>query len=90
MNIDECAGNSQNGFKRYILLHGIKFSIKLNFKFHYFRKAPKFFVFGNVLLDYSVQIDTDKLLQKYGFGANESRECSLDKLNTIINEIKQR
>ncbi|CAO1321032.1 unnamed protein product [Diamesa hyperborea] len=52
--------------------------------------APKLLVFGNPLLDITLTITDDSLLQKYNLEKNGQKEVSLEKLHKLINDAKQR
>lgn len=54
--------------------------------------APKLLVFGNPLLDVTVQINENdnELLQKYELEKNGQAEVPLDKLNSLFNEARER
>ena len=52
--------------------------------------APKLLVFGNPLLDITLTITDDTLLQKYNLEKNGQKEVSLEKLHKLINDAKQR
>jgi hypothetical protein len=47
-------------------------------------------IFGNPLLDITVQINDDELLHKYGLEANGQKEVSLEKLGKLIGDAKER
>jgi hypothetical protein len=47
-------------------------------------------VFGNPLLDLTVQIDDNELLRKYNLEENGQTEVSLDKLNSLFNDARER
>ena len=53
-------------------------------------KAPKLLVFGNPLLDITVQIKDDELLKKYHLERNGQKEVSLEKLSKLIGDAKAR
>jgi hypothetical protein len=52
--------------------------------------APKLLVFGNPLLDVTVQISNDEILRKYSLDRNGQAEVSLEKLNNIFNDARAR
>lgn len=52
--------------------------------------SPKLLVFGNPLLDITVQIKNDELLEKYSLEKNGQKEVSLDKLAKLISDAKAR
>lgn len=56
------------------------------------RLAPRLLVFGNALLDVTVQMDDndDELLRKYNLERNGQAEVPLDKLNSLFNEARDR
>jgi hypothetical protein len=56
------------------------------------RTAPRLLVFGNALLDVTVQMDDndDELLKKYKLERNGQAEVPLDKLNSLFNEARDR
>lgn len=47
-------------------------------------------VFGNPLLDITVQIKDDELLKKYSLERNGQKEVSLEKLGKLIGDAKAR
>jgi hypothetical protein len=47
-------------------------------------------VFGNPLLDVTVQITDDELLKKYNLEKNGQKEVSLEKLSKLIGDAKAR
>lgn len=51
---------------------------------------PRLLVFGNPLLDITVQIKDDELLSKYGLEKNGQKEVSLEKLGKLIGDAKAR
>lgn len=63
-------------------------------KFRKFRfsdlASAKLLVFGNPLLDITVQIKDDELLKKYSLEKNGQKEVSLEKLGKLIGEAKAR
>lgn len=52
--------------------------------------APRLLVFGNPLLDITVQIKDDELLKKYNLETNGQKEVSLEKLGKLIGDAKAR
>lgn len=59
--------------------------------FHFSDKvSPKLLVFGNPLLDITVQIKNDELLKKYNLEKNGQKEVSLEKLSKIVGDAKAR
>ncbi|CRL03317.1 CLUMA_CG016502, isoform A [Clunio marinus] len=52
--------------------------------------SAKLWVFGNALLDVTVQIKNDELLRKYNLERNGQKEVSSEKLNKIIGDAKDR
>ncbi|XP_070501096.1 adenosine kinase [Chironomus tepperi] len=53
-------------------------------------KSPKLLLFGNPLLDVTVQISNDELLKKYDIERNGQAEVSLDKLTNLFNDARAR
>lgn len=53
-------------------------------------KPPRLLVFGNPLLDITVQISDDELLKKYSLDKNGQAEVALEKLNNIYNDARAR
>lgn len=47
-------------------------------------------MFGNPLLDITVQITNDELLKKYNLERNGQKEVSLEKLGKLIGDAKAR
>lgn len=56
------------------------------------RPSPRLLVFGNALLDVTVQMNDndDELLKKYNLERNGQAEVPLDKLNSLFNEARER
>lgn len=54
--------------------------------------APKLLIFGNPLLDVTVQMNENdnELLRKYNLEKNGQAEVPLDKLNSLFNEARER
>lgn len=54
--------------------------------------APRLLVFGNPLLDVTVQLneEEDELLKKYKLDKNGQAEVPLDQLNSLFNEARDR
>lgn len=54
--------------------------------------SPKLLVFGNPLLDVTVQMseNDNELLSKYKLERNGQAEIPLEKLNTLFNEARER
>jgi hypothetical protein len=71
------------------MLHKIQFK---NISSHVFssRQTSKLIIFGNPLLDITVQINDDELLQKYNLETNGQKEVSLEKLGKLIGDAKER
>lgn len=73
------------------MLHKIQFkNIWKSFHVYSSKRASKLLIFGNPLLDITVQISDDELLQKYGLEANGQKEVSLEKLGKLIGDAKAR
>lgn len=51
---------------------------------------PRILVFGNPLLDVTVQIEDDELLKKYCLDPNGQKEVSFEKLSKLIGDAKAR
>lgn len=54
------------------------------------KPSPKLIIFGNPLLDVTVQIKDDELLQKYQLEVNGQKEVPLDELGKLISDAKAR
>lgn len=52
--------------------------------------SPKLLVFGNPLLDITVQINDDELLNKYNLERNGQMEVPFEKLAKLIGDAKTR
>lgn len=53
-------------------------------------KSPSLLLFGNPLLDVTVQVSDDELLKKYSLDRNGQAEVSLDTLSNLFNDARER
>lgn len=53
-------------------------------------KISRLLVFGNPLLDVTIQINDDDLLKKYEIEKNGQAEVPLDKLSNLFNDARSR
>lgn len=56
----------------------------------YYSVRAKLLVFGNPLLDVTVQVQDDELLRKYGLEKNGQKEVSVEKLQKLFEDARAR
>lgn len=54
------------------------------------KPCPKLIIFGNPLLDITVQIKDDELLKKYQLEVDGQKEVPLEELGNLIGDAKAR
>lgn len=54
------------------------------------QNSLKIIAFGNALLDISVRISNDEILQRHKFGPNEQGELSQDILDNVIQDVRNK